>query len=142
MPRWIASLPKVEATWTSCLQTLEGNSSDALAFSPNGELLASAGNGTIRLWDPIIGELRGTLEHLPEGNSDDFRAVLAFTPDGELLAAAGSYTIRFWDPLAGSLIEAIVFSPNGQLVASIQDYIIEIWDLTTGELRGWLSCFL
>ena len=149
MPKWIASLPKVARTWTSLLQTLEGHSDRivAIAFSPDGELFATAEHSTIRLWDPIIGELRGTIEHFSEHTSDGITE-LAFSPNGELLASAGSCTIRLWDPVTRSLqdtlqidsfIEAIVFSPNSQLVASIQDYSIEIWDLTTGEPRGTLE---
>src|SRR5882757_10548237 len=42
--RWIRRLPKVENNWDASLQTLEGHSDSvrAVAFSPDGKLLASA----------------------------------------------------------------------------------------------------
>ncbi|KAL3468698.1 purine and uridine phosphorylase [Aspergillus californicus] len=43
LPDWISRCPRVEETWSSELQTLEGHSSSvrSVAFSPDGRLLAS-----------------------------------------------------------------------------------------------------
>lgn len=71
-------------------RTLKANilSVKAVAFSPNGQLLASVSHDeTIRLWDTRAGALQRTLE---DGLSErgfflESRAV-AFSPDGQLLA--------------------------------------------------------
>jgi hypothetical protein len=69
------------------------NFGNDLAFSPNGDLLASSSNdNTVRLWDVASGEQRGEL--LTAGFVND----LEFSPDGRVLASAGDdNTVRLWD---------------------------------------------
>ena len=81
--------------------------STALAFSPDGKVLAVAGNlPEIRLWDVADGRLLATLK----GHSERVLA-LAFSPDGTLLASSGAR------------------SSTGTGVAGTTDSFIHLWGI-------------
>jgi WD40 repeat protein len=125
-------------------QTTYHNSVYAVAFSPDGTILASSGlYETVRLWNVRTGtEIRRL-----EGHSRLVPSV-AFSPDENILAS-GSFdkTIRLWDIDTGTelkrldghsnYVESVAFSPNGDIIASGSwDKTVRLWDVNTGtELK-------
>jgi WD40 repeat protein len=97
----------------------------ALAFSPDGKLLASAGRDKLVLvWDLETGKPPRRL-----AGHEDTVGSLAFSPDGKTLAGGGDdKTVRLWDPATGRLratfrghrdrVNALAFSPDGKTLAS------------------------
>ena len=74
---------------------LSGHNGDviAIAYSPNGKMLASAGRDeTVRLWNPKTGENLATLT-----GHDGLVTGVAFSPDGKrLVSGSGDATVRLW----------------------------------------------
>jgi WD40 domain-containing protein len=120
----------------------------ALAFSPDGKILASSDINVVELFDVVT---KRKLASLP-GHRSDTVEDLAFSPDGRILASAGfDQTIRLWDPgtsrplgtmkgYAG-VVSRIAFSPDGNsLAAACADNTITLWDVATQQkvatLRG------
>jgi WD40 repeat protein len=69
----------------------------ALAFSPNGKLLAiGCGDGTVRLWNPATRRPVGAPIQTGSGPADALN-VVAFSPDGKLLAGgSGNGSVLLW----------------------------------------------
>jgi WD40 repeat protein/predicted Ser/Thr protein kinase len=108
----------------------------ALACSPNGKRLASAGDdGVVRIWDAVTGKAVTECR----GHTSKVLSV-AFREDGSrLVTAAHDGTVRQWDARTGRPVEppydrhtadvfAAVYSPDGQRVASAgADRTVRLW---------------
>jgi dipeptidyl aminopeptidase/acylaminoacyl peptidase len=124
-----------------------------VAFSPGSEVLATAGDDGLRLWDPSAAEERRAL-----GEPGTRLWAVAFTSDGKLLAAAGgdwshpeaSGELRVWDATTGRAVRALAkpvplvftlaFSPDGKTLASGSwDGVVRLWEADTGRPKGRLA---
>jgi WD40 repeat protein/uncharacterized caspase-like protein len=120
---------------------------EALAFSPDGAMLAAAGSDPeIWLWRVADGAMLAKLEHESERIT-----ALAFHPDGGLLAAAGNDPrLQLWSldstptgiqatptPVPTNhtdTITSLSFSPDGQgLMTGSYDRTVQLWHLTASS---------
>ena len=63
-----------------------------VAFSPDGQTIASSSWKTIELWDTVTGEHIGTFTGYP-----GWIRAMAFSPDGKTLASGNNGTVILWD---------------------------------------------
>lgn len=118
----------------------------AVAFSPDGTILASGGRGPINLWDVGTGRL------LLESQWGDYITDLAFSPDGACLAMSaenknppypaglavwrlefgrGIQTLR---GLSGE-VSKVCLSPDGRRCAALSHrWEVGVWDVADGRL--------
>ncbi len=117
---------------------------NAVAFSPNGRLLAAADAHTVRLWNTVTDQAVGA-PILADSRTGTGVSSVAFSPNGKLLASASGGTVRLWNPATGQpagapllaargLVNALAFSPNGKLLASADsDGTVRLWNPGTGR---------
>jgi WD40 repeat protein len=133
----------------------------AVAFSPDGQRLASAAGAEVALWD-VSGRKHLFTAKLPGYNYSNGPinfsitpnpSLLAFTPDGKTVLAAATSSgfplVTFCPvdkekppankvfelPTGISSFEALAFSPDAKYLAAVHlDGQLRIWDLPAGQL--------
>ncbi len=136
----------------AAVATLSGRSS-ALAFSPDGAILASGSSRTneanLKLWNVASQTLIATLPGHTGGPTGV--TSLAFSPSGDTLASgSGDQTIKLWDVADQTLVAtltghtshvwSVAFSPDGTLASGSRDGTVKLWNVAsqtnTATLEG------
>jgi WD40 repeat protein len=129
------------------LRLRHGGDIEAIAYSPNNRLLASAGSRKLKLWEAATGRL---LRQWPAFGLDGARSI-AFSPDSRLLAAGGSERmICVWDVATGKQVHLlrghgfghlgsmpathVAFTPDGaSLISGGYEAVLQVWDVASGK---------
>jgi WD40 repeat protein len=121
-----------------------GRGFHALAFSPDGKVLATLENDQIQLWDAETGKKKATLE----GHKDRAAiTMLAFSPDGKTLASGSVHAVTLWNPASGKVTRTfplemqaacLAFSPDGKTLAvggpdGESHHRVELCDVVAGK---------
>lgn len=129
-----------EATLSKTIFTQDFGIIFAVAFSPDGQLLATGDDdGKIHLWHASDSQPILSIQA-----HDSWIKSIAWRPDGQQLATSSAdHQIKLWNPITGDCqkilqghttwIRSIGWSQDGErLVSGSADQTVRIWDMQTG----------
>ena len=117
---------------------------DSAVFSPDGTLVLTASNDSVRLWNASTGVEFNVLR-----GHENWVVSAAFSPDcTRVLTTSWDTTARLWDASTGSElcvlrnhtdVGRVVFSPDNTRVLLVMiDSTSRLWDATTGAELAFL----
>jgi WD40 repeat protein/tRNA A-37 threonylcarbamoyl transferase component Bud32 len=122
----------------SIVHSLEHQYVGSVAFSPDGQSLASASETVVNLWRVSDGTLAFTLT----AHTDKIGSI-ALSPDGTVIASAEVRRIQLWRVSDGTslrmweaegVVSSLAFSPDGQtLAAGLENRDIQLWRVSDGN---------
>src|SRR5947207_933995 len=140
---------RIDGTLVAGRITAHSNGTTSVAFSPNGQILASGGrDGTAKLWHVPDMTLLRTLNDGPAYRPRIF--AVSFSRDGQFLATGGQGGVLIFRISDGALMAtpsgastvSLAFSPDGQILAAgsnatdqygqCTDCSIKLWRLSDG----------
>ncbi len=132
------------ATLAPVRELRRGGPVTAVAFSPDGRLIAAAGkDGKARIWDART----GALVRIFAGHTDALTGV-EFSADGSrIVTSSRDRDARVWDVKTGTStllrghfgpIFGASFSPDGQLVVTAGPSTAGLWEAGSGQLISFL----
>jgi WD40 repeat protein len=133
------------ATLAELRELKRGRPFTAASFSPDGSLIATAGeDGIARIWRERDGALIRSLR----GHKNVVTSV-RFSPDGKLLVTASrDHDARVWDVATGQTTELLrghfgpvfgaSFSPDGRWVVTAGPLSAGLWPVSSGRLLTYL----
>ena len=125
---WDVATGKMTATFES-----SGFAVYSVAFSPDGETIASGSFQTVELRDVATGQITATLEH------SDWVSFVAFSPDGTTLVSESDEVVKLWEVASGREIATfeaaggLAFSPDSKTLAYGSWGGIGFWDVSAGR---------
>jgi WD40 repeat protein len=118
-------------------QITQGAEILAIAFSPDGNYVATAGyDNTARVWEASTGKEIARVTH------SRYVTAVAFSPDGKYVVSSG-FDARVWEADTGfeilrvtldQSVDSVAFSPDGQyIVTGSNDDTARVWEIATSK---------